>query len=282
MIMNIIQDINEMNRYVTELRREGLTIGLVPTMGALHEGHLSLMEYAKRETDIVIASIFVNPAQFGPKEDFKEYPRDEDGDKKKLELVGIDTLFFPSVSAMYPDGFRTYVEVEGSSQIMCGETRPIHFRGAATVVLKLFNIVRPHKAFFGQKDFQQTVILRRMAYDLNTGVDVVVLPTVREEDGLAMSSRNKYLNQEERKASTVLFSSLRKAAGMFERGEMSADILKKEIVEMIAREPLAQLEYIAIANPETLQEEQEAREGTVIALAARIGRTRLIDNIILG
>lgn len=280
--MNIIQDINEMNLYVTELRREGLTIGLVPTMGALHEGHLSLMEYAKRDADIVIASIFVNPAQFGPKEDFKEYPRDEDGDKKKLESVGIDTLFLPSSSAMYPGGFRTYVEVEGLSHIMCGEARPIHFRGVATVVLKLFNIVRPHKAFFGQKDFQQTVILRRMAYDLNTGVDVVVLPTVREEDGLAMSSRNKYLNQEERKASTVLFSSLRKAAGMFERGERSADILKKEIVEMIAREPLSQLEYIVIANPETLQEEHEAREGTVIALAARIGKTRLIDNIILG
>lgn len=280
--MNIIQDINEMSSYVAELRREGLTIGLVPTMGALHEGHLSLMEYAKRETDIVIASIFVNPAQFGPKEDFKEYPRDEEGDKEKLEAAGIDTLLLPSASAIYPEGFRTYVEVEGLSHIMCGEARPIHFRGVATVVLKLFNIVRPHKAFFGQKDFQQTVILRWMAYDLNTGVDVVVLPTVREEDGLAMSSRNKYLNQEERKASTVLFRSLRKAAGMFERGERSADILKKEIVEMIAREPLAQLEYIAIANPETLQGEQEAREGTVISLAARIGRTRLIDNIILG
>jgi pantoate--beta-alanine ligase len=279
--MNIIQDLTEMHSYVTELRREGLTIGFVPTMGALHKGHLSLMEHAKRDTDIVIVSIFVNPTQFGPTEDFKEYPRDPEGDKEKVESVGIDTLFFPSASALYPDGFRTYVEVEGLSHIMCGVNRSIHFRGVATVVLKLFNIVRPHKAFFGQKDFQQTVVLRRMAEDLNSGVDVVVLPTVREEDGLAMSSRNKYLNQEERIAAVVLYRSLQKAAVMFESKERSADILKKEIVGMIAGEPLAQLEYIVIANPETLQEEQEAHEGTVIALAVRTGKTRLIDNIIL-
>ncbi|MBI5192025.1 MAG: pantoate--beta-alanine ligase [Nitrospirae bacterium] len=279
--MNTIQDISEMNSYVIELRREGVTIGLIPTMGALHEGHLSLMEYAKRETDIVIVSIFVNPTQFGPKEDFTEYPRDVEGDKKKLETVGIDTLFLPSASAIFPDGFRTFVEVEGISHIMCGETRPIHFRGVATVVLKLFNIVRPHKAFFGQKDFQQTVVLRRMSDDLNTGVDVVVLPTVREEDGLAMSSRNKYLNQDERKAAAVLYRSLRKAAEMFEGGERSADILKKEMHAMIAGESLVIPEYIVIADPETLQEEQEAGEGTVIALAARTGKTRLIDNIIL-
>ncbi|MDD5434434.1 MAG: pantoate--beta-alanine ligase [Nitrospira sp.] len=279
--MNTIQDIREMNSYVTELRREELTIGFVPTMGALHQGHLSLMEHAKRETDIVIVSIFVNPTQFGPKEDFKEYPRDPDGDKEKVEAVGIDTLFLPSASAIYPYGFRTYVEVEGLSHILCGETRPMHFRGVATVVLKLFNIVKPHKAFFGQKDFQQTVILRRMAEDLNTGVDIVVLPTVREEDGLAMSSRNKYLSQDERKAATVLYRSLNNAKNMFESGGKSADRLRTEITSMVTREPLAQLEYIIIAHPETLQEEQEAGEGTVIAIAARVGKTRLIDNIIL-
>lgn len=279
--MNLIEDINEMYSYVMELRREGLTIGLVPTMGALHQGHLSLMEYAKRETDIVIVSIFVNPTQFGPAEDFKEYPRDLKGDAEKAESAGIDTLFIPSVSAMYPAGYATFVEVERLSKVMCGESRPTHFRGVATVVLKLFNIVRPHKAFFGQKDFQQTVVIRRMAGDMNSGVEVVVLPIVREEDGLAMSSRNKYLNQDERKAATVLYRALNSARNMFENGGQSADRLRTEITAMVTREPLAQLEYIVVAHPETLQEEQKARKGIVIALAVRIGKTRLIDNIIL-
>lgn len=279
--MNLIEDINEMHSYVTELRREGLTIGLVPTMGALHQGHLSLIEYAKRETDIVIVSIFVNPTQFGPKEDFKEYPRDMEGDAEKAESAGIDTLFIPSASAMYPAGYRTFAEVEGLSKVMCGEARPTHFRGVATVVLKLFNIVRPHKAFFGQKDFQQTVVIRSMAGDMNSGVEVVVLPIVREEDGLAMSSRNKYLNQDERKAATVLYRALNGARNMFENGVQSADRLRKEITASVTSEPLAQLEYVVVAHPETLQEEQEARKGTVIALAVHVGKTRLIDNIIL-
>lgn len=279
--MNLIEDIHEMHSYVTELRREGLTIGLVPTMGALHQGHLSLMEYAKRETDIVIVSIFVNPTQFGPKEDFKEYPRELKGDAEKAESAAVDTLFIPSASAMYPAGYRTFVEVEGLSKVMCGESRSTHFRGVATVVLKLFNIVRPHKAFFGQKDFQQTVVIRRMAEDMNSGVEVVVLPIVREEDGLAMSSRNKYLSQDERKAATVLYRSLNGARNMFENGGQSADRLRTEVTAAVTREPLAQLEYVVVAHPETLQEEQEARKGTVIAIAASVGKTRLIDNIIL-
>ena len=279
--MNIIEDITEMHNYIMELRREGLTIGLVPTMGALHQGHLSLMELAKRETDIVIVSIFVNPTQFGPKEDFKEYPRDLKADTEKAASAAIDTLFLPSASAMYPEGFGTFVEAEGLSRIMCGETRPMHFRGVTTVVLKLFNIVRPHKAFFGQKDFQQTVVIKRMAQDLNSGVDVIVYPTVREEDGLAMSSRNRYLNKDERMGATVLYRSLKEAKGLFESGERSAERLKNEITGMIADEVLVQIEYIVIAHPETLLEEQEAHTGTVISLAARIGKTRLIDNIIL-
>jgi len=206
--MKIIEDIIEMQRYVTQLRWEGKIIGFVPTMGALHKGHLSLMEHAKNESDHVVVSIFVNPAQFGPKEDYKEYPRDMEGDTEKIAYVGVDTLFTPSVSAIYPEGYRTYIEVKDLSDVMCGRARPGHLRGVATVVLKLFNIVKPHKAFFGQKDFQQTVIIKKMVEDLNSDVDVVVLPTVREEDGLAMSSRNQYLGPEERKSATVLYRSL--------------------------------------------------------------------------
>ena len=279
--MKIIEDINEMHHYAMQLRHEGKAIGFVPTMGALHEGHLSLMRQAREASEHLVVSIFVNPAQFGPKEDYKEYPRDPRGDTEMTRTADVDTLFTPPPSAIYPEGYRTYVEVEGLSGVMCGRTRPGHFRGVATIVLKLFNIVRPHKAFFGQKDYQQTVIIRRMTKDLHLGVDVIALPTVREADGLAMSSRNQYLSPEERRSAEILYRSLQEAHSRFDKGEHSAEKLREVIIEVLKGESSVQLEYAAIVHPETLEEVREADSGTVIALAAQIGRTRLIDNILL-
>jgi len=280
-VIKVIEDIEEMRRHTTLVRREGKTIGFIPTMGALHDGHLSLMRHAKGETDHVITSIFVNPTQFGPGEDYEEYPRDLEGDIEKAASAGVETLFTPSVSAIYPEGYRTFVEVEGLSDLLCGKTRPGHFRGVATIVLKLFNIVKPHKAFFGQKDYQQTVVVKKMVEDLNMDIDIIVLPTVREADGLAMSSRNQYLNPEERRSAPALYRSLQEARLLFERGEKDPGILKGAIERTLRSEPAVRVEYIAIVNPETLEGERELRKGTVIALAARIGKTRLIDNIIL-
>lgn len=279
--MKVIQDISEMHNLAMRLRQEGRTIGFVPTMGALHQGHLSLMDHAKKETDVVIVSIFINPAQFGPAEDLNQYPRDMEGDAEKTRSAGADILFTPAPSEIYPEGFRTYVSVEGLSQMLCGNTRPGHFRGVATVVLKLFNIVKPHKAFFGQKDYQQTVIIRRMAKDLSVDTDIVVLPTVREPDGLAMSSRNQYLNNSERQAAAVIYRSLCQADRLFQSGVSGTDKLRKTIFCVIKEEPSVQTEYVSVINPETLEEEAFAENGTVIVIAARIGNTRLIDNIIL-
>src|SRR3989337_2857706 len=279
--MRIIQSTSEIQRTITQLRQTGKTIGFVPTMGALHQGHLSLIEYAKKETDAVIVSIFVNPAQFGPKEDLAQYPRDLAGDKDKTRSAGADILVTPTPPQIYPEGFRTYVSVEGLSEIMCGQARPGHFRGVATVVMKLFNIVKPHKAFFGQKDFQQTVIIKRMVKDLNVNMDIVVLPTVREADGLAMSSRNQYLSKEDRSAATCLYRALKKGRSLFEDGNKDAATIREIIIHTLREEPSAHLEYLAIVHPETLEEETIAGKGTVIAIAAGIGTTRLIDNIIL-
>ena len=279
--MRIIQSTSEIQRTITQLRQTGKTIGFVPTMGALHQGHLSLIEHAKKESDVVLVSIFVNPAQFGPKEDFNQYPRDMQRDTENCSHAGTDILFTPSAPDIYPEGFRTYVSVEGLSDIMCGQARPVHFRGVATVVLKLFNIVKPHKAFFGQKDFQQTVIIKRMVKDLNVNMDIVVLPTVREADGLAMSSRNQYLNKEDRSAAACLYRALKKGRSLFEDGNKDADKIREVILHTLREEPSVHLEYLAIVHPETLEEQKFAEKGTVIALAARIGTTRLIDNIIL-
>ena len=279
--MRIIQSTSEIQRTITQLRQTGKTIGFVPTMGALHQGHLSLIEHAKKESDVVLVSIFVNPAQFGPKEDFNQYPRDMQRDTEKCSHAGTDILFTPSAPDIYPEGFRTYVSVEGLSEIMCGQARPGHFRGVATVVLKLFNIVKPHKAFFGQKDFQQTVIIKRMVKDLNVNMDIVVLPTVREADGLAMSSRNQYLSKEDRSAATCLYRALKKGRSLFEDGNKDADKIREIILHTLREEPSVHLEYLAIVHPETLEEETIAGKGTVIAIAAGIGTTRLIDNIIL-
>jgi len=280
-VLKVIKDISEMQNLASQFRQEGKTIGFVPTMGALHQGHLSLMEHAKEESDIVIVSIFVNPSQFGPGEDLNQYPRDMEGDIEKTGSAGVDILFTPAPSEIYPEGFRTYVSVEGLSEILCGKTRPGHFRGVSTVVLKLFNIIKPHKSFFGQKDYQQTVIIRRMVKDLNVDTDIIVLPTVREADGLAMSSRNQYLKKDDRKAAAVIYRSLLQAGRLFESGVSGTERLRNTILSVLKEEPSVHTEYISIINPETLEEETFAENGTVIVVAARIGNTRLIDNIIL-
>ena len=280
-MLKVIEDISEMHTLAMRLRQEGRTIGFVPTMGALHQGHLNLMDHAKNVCDFVIVSIFVNPAQFGPKEDLNQYPRDMEGDAEKTRSAGVDFLFTPATSEIYPEGYRTYVSVEGLSHTLCGKTRPDHFRGVATVVLKLLNIVKPHKSFFGRKDYQQTVIIRRMVKDLSVDADIVVLPTVREADGLAMSSRNQYLKNSDRQAAAVIYRSLCQASRLFENGVKGADKLRETIFRVLMEEPSVQTEYVAVIHPETLEEETVAVKGTVIAIAARIGNTRLIDNIIL-
>jgi len=226
-------------------------------------------------------SIFVNPTQFGPKEDYDSYPRDLEGDKEKVDLVGGDIIFAPSVSEMYPEGYLTYINVEGITETLCGLSRPGHFRGVATVVAKLLNIVRPHKAFFGQKDYQQSVVIKRMVKDLNMDTDIVVLPTVREPDGLAMSSRNSYLSKEERKSATILYKALMMASDMVKTGERDSKKICSEMRRMISKEPLANIDYIAITDPDSLQDIAEIKGKTLIALAVRIGNTRLIDNILI-
>lgn len=257
------------------------TWGFVPTMGYLHEGHLSLVRRARAENDHVAVSIFVNPTQFGPHEDYNRYPRDLERDLRLLEPLGVDLVFAPSVEEMYPPGFQTWVIVEEVSRPLEGASRPGHFRGVATVVTKLFNIIQPDRAYFGQKDAQQTVVIRRMVQDLNIPVEIVVCPTVREPDGLAMSSRNTYLSPEERQAATVLFRALQAAKARYEAGEREAERLREAMREVIGAEPLARLDYVSVADPETLQELSRVEERALLSLAVYIGQTRLIDNILL-
>lgn len=279
--MEIIDSITSMQAFSERKRMEGEVIGFVPTMGFLHEGHLSLIMEARRQTDVVIVSVFVNPTQFGPEEDYDRYPRDLKGDTEKIISAGGDIIFTPSSREMYPDGYLTYVNVEGITETLCGLSRPSHFRGVTTVVSKLFNIVRPHKAFFGQKDYQQAVIIKKMVKDLNMDMDIIVLPTVREPDGLAMSSRNSYFSQEERKAAPILYNALIMASEMIYDGERDTKRIYSGMKRMIERESLAVIDYIAITDPDTLQDITEIKGKTLIALAVRIGRTRLIDNILI-
>lgn len=257
------------------------TWGFVPTMGYLHEGHLSLVRRARAENDHVAVSIFVNPTQFGPHEDYNRYPRDLERDLRLLEPLGVDLVFVPSVEEMYPPGFQTWVIVEEVSQPLEGASRPGHFRGVATVVTKLFHIVQPDRAYFGQKDAQQVVVIRRMVQDLNIPVEIVVCPTVREPDGLAMSSRNTYLNPEERRAATVLFRALQAAKARYEQGERDAERLREAMREVIQAEPLARLDYVSVADPETLRELSQVEDRALLSLAVYIGKTRLIDNLLL-
>jgi pantoate--beta-alanine ligase len=257
------------------------TWGFVPTMGYLHEGHLSLVRRARAENDRVAVSIFVNPTQFGPHEDYARYPRDLERDLRLLEPLGVDLVFVPSVEEMYPPGFQTWVIVEEVSRPLEGASRPGHFRGVATVVAKLFNILQPDRAYFGQKDAQQTVVIRRMVQDLNIPVEIVICPTVREPDGLAMSSRNTYLNPEERRAATVLFRALQAAKARYEAGERDAERLREAMREVIRAEPLARIDYVSVAHPETLQELERVEGPALLSLAVYIGTTRLIDNLML-
>lgn len=260
----------------------GRSIGFVPTMGALHEGHLHLVRIARQENDIAVVSIYINPLQFGPFEDFKKYPRDIEADTERLKQEGIDILFLPDNSLIYPKGFSTYVEVDALSGKLCGAFRPGHFRGVATVVAKLFNIVRPARAYFGQKDFQQTVIIKRLAKDLDMGIDVVVCPTVREEDGLAMSSRNAYLNQDERKAAAIIYRSLKKASESVESGIIKTDAIKKIMKELLMSETLiTEVQYCSAYDTATLDEIEEIGKEALLAVAVKIGSTRLIDNMLV-
>lgn len=265
------------------LRRQSQgAVGFVPTMGYLHEGHLELVRRARAENSVVVVSIFVNPTQFGPAEDFKRYPRDIPRDLALLEREKTDIVFIPSAEEMYPPEFNTWVIVEKVTERLEGKSRPGHFRGVATVVNKLFNIVEPARAYFGQKDAQQVVVIKRMVSDLNMNVEIVVVPTVRESDGLAMSSRNVYLNPQERQAATVLFRALSLAESLWREGERDADIIRNAMVSVISKEPLAEIDYVSIAHPETLEELSKIDGPALTSLAVRIGKTRLIDNMVLG
>ncbi len=280
--MQIITTISEMRSLAESLRKQGRTIGFVPTMGFLHAGHLSLLRRARQECDTVVVSIFVNPTQFGPNEDFERYPRDEKGDRGKCESVGVDILFTPTAAEMYPDKPTVFVTVDGISDILEGAIRPGHFRGVATVVAKLFHIVKPHKAFFGQKDYQQCAVIKRMVKGLNIDVEIVALPTVREQDGLAMSSRNSYLNSDERRASAVIYRALTSAERLARAGAKDPGKLKNTMQAVLREEPGIEIDYIEIADPESFTPLPSLVKAFVILIAARIGRTRLIDNIVVG
>ena len=255
------------------------TVGFVPTMGYLHEGHLALVKQARIENTAVIVSIYVNPTQFGPREDFGAYPRDLNRDLELLREGGVDIVFVPSDDQMYSPEFSTWVDVENVSERLEGASRPGHFKGVATVVAKLFNIVQPTKAYFGQKDAQQVVVIKRMVADLNMAIEIVVVPTLRESDGLAMSSRNIYLNPEERKAATILFRALTLARQLRLGGEKDAGKIRRQITSLIQKEPSAQMDYVSIADAETLEELDLIDRSALASLAVRIGKTRLIDNV---
>ena len=280
--MEIINRKPRMASLTRKLRRENKTIGLVPTMGALHAGHLSLVQEARQMCDIVIVSIFVNPTQFGKNEDFDKYPRDLTTDAAMLAEYQADYVFAPTAAEIYPSGFSTYVWVEGFSETLEGEIRPGHFRGVATVVAILLNTIRPDFAFFGQKDAQQSIIIKRLTKDLGFETEIVIMPIIREESGLAMSSRNAFLSLEERQAAAVIFRSLKDAKIAVREGERNASILAQIVSERINSEPLANLDYVAVVDAETLEpvEKVDDRE-ILIAVAARFGKTRLIDNTIL-
>lgn len=257
------------------------SVGFVPTMGYLHRGHLALVKQARAENTAVVVSIFVNPTQFGPTEDFKTYPRDTESDLSMLQKEKTEIVFMPSAEEMYPEGFSSWVEVEKVTDRLEGSHRPGHFKGVATVVAKLFNIVEPTRAYFGQKDAQQALVIKKMVADLNMNLEVIVAPTVRESDGLAMSSRNVYLNPQERQAATVLFKALTLAQSLREKGEINAERIREEMTSLISQEPLAKIEYVSLAGAETLEELSKIDRPALVSLAVRFGKTRLIDNMLL-
>ncbi len=278
-LVNVVTTIEEYRRVRAAMTG---TVGAVPTMGYLHEGHLALVRRARAENDHVVVSIFVNPTQFGPNEDFARYPRDPDRDLALLRGEGVDVVFMPSVEEMYPEGFSTYVNVERLTDRLEGAHRPGHFRGVTTVVTKLFHILQPHRAYFGQKDAQQLIVIRRMTRDLAFPIDIVDVPTVREPDGLAMSSRNVYLSPDERRAATVLFRALERARELWNAGVRNGDQLREAMQRVIESEPLARADYVSVADPETLEELDAIEDRALASLAVRLGSTRLIDCVWLG
>lgn len=280
--MKLLHTIKEVREQVSKARGEGKSIGLVPTMGALHEGHLTLVKNAKSECDFVIVSVFVNPTQFGPSEDFNKYPRTLETDAKKCEESGVDIVFAPSAAEMYPEGFDSWVVVSGLTDTLEGERRPGHFRGVTTVCSKLFNITTADRAFFGQKDYQQLKVIQKMVRDLNMPIEITPVNIVRESDGIALSSRNTYLSESERKAAIVLSRSLSKAKSSFEGGERNTSIIRSIVEEEINSEPIANIDYIVIVDAETLAPIDAISKSAVVLLAVRFGKTRLIDNMILG
>lgn len=279
-MVRLVKSVKAMKELSEASRKKGASIGFVPTMGYLHDGHISLVREAKKRNDIVVVSIFVNPTQFGPREDLKKYPRDMKGDLKLLSKYKVDAVFCPSVGEMYPEGYGTYIEVKGLSDKLCGASRPGHFRGVATVVAKLFNIVSPHAAYFGEKDFQQLVIIKKMTADLNMDIKIVSMPTVRESDGLAMSSRNSYLSKEERSRAPAIFRSLKLAKMLIRSRVKSAERIRAAMAKLMKASGL-KIDYISICDPRTLDEKKAVKGKTLVAVAAYAGKTRLIDNIVI-
>lgn len=280
--MEIIRIPRVMQETSRRFIREGKTIGFVPTMGALHEGHLSLVRRSKQDNHITVVSVFVNPIQFGPSEDFERYPRDIEGDIEKLKKEDVDTLFMPDVSSMYPEGFSTYVEVKEISERLCGAFRQGHFRGVATVVTKLLNIVKPKILYLGQKDFQQSVIIKRLVKDLDMDIDIVICPTIRERDGLAMSSRNIYLDNEQRKAAKIIYQCLVESSEIIKSGTKDGVYIKDFMHKRLLEEPMVSaIDYAGAYDPDTLTEVNDIKKEVLLAVALRIGNTRLIDNVLL-
>ncbi|MFQ5672127.1 MAG: pantoate--beta-alanine ligase [Nitrospinales bacterium] len=279
--MEIIHSIDEMRARSRQARDAGKVVGFVPTMGCLHEGHLSLVRHSLAACDFTVVGIFINPAQFGENEDLETYPVDLESDRRNLDALGVDALFLPSRREIYPDGYKTFVCVEEISARLCGKSRPGFFRGVATVVLKLFNIVQPHTAFFGEKDRQQLGVIQTMVRDLNLPVSVVGLPIVREPDGLAMSSRNLYLSPEQRPSALALHKALQAAAGLVKNGETSADKIKKTMRRIIDGEKHAEIDYISVCDTQTFTDKEHIDGEALIALAVRVGKARLIDNCVV-
>lgn len=278
--MKIVETVSEVRQCVKQWRKEGLTVGLVPTMGYLHEGHKSLIDRAVSENDRVVVSVFVNPTQFGPNEDFESYPRDMDKDSALCEDAGASLIFHPQPEEMYLNGYSTFVDMDTITKGLCGKTRPTHFRGVCTVVSKLFNIVAPDRAYFGQKDAQQLAVIKHMVRDLNFDIDIVGCPIIREEDGLAKSSRNTYLNEAERKAATVLSRALSEGKKFIADGEKKSSDVKKIISDIISSEPLAKIDYVEIVDWNNLEPVEDTEGQVLCAIAVYIGKTRLIDNFV--
>lgn len=277
--MKIVEDVKEMQKLSKDLKKDK-TIGFVPTMGFLHEGHLSLARKAKEQNDIVVMSVFVNPLQFAEGEDFDTYPRDRKRDEELAEKAGVDILFFPSEEDMYPEDFQTHVNVEKLTQVLEGASRPLFFKGVTTVVCKLFNIVKPDRAYFGRKDAQQLIVVKKMVEDLNMDVEIVPMPIVREQDGLATSSRNRYLNEEERKSAVCLYKALKKARQMVEKGTLDTKTIIQNMEKIISSYPFTRIDYISINRTDDLKPLKHIETGkTLISLAVFVGKTRLIDNI---